>query len=111
MARRQQWEVVTICGSMRYYKEMLSMAETLTLGGIIVHMPFAVKTTKMTETHKKMLDEMHRVKIDLADRVLIVGAHIGESTQSEIDYANKRNKPVNFVVPPFDRSRDNEPGD
>jgi len=48
-----------------------------------------------------MLDALHRHKIDLADRVLVVnpGGYLGESTRSEIDYARASGKPVSFTEP------------
>lgn len=48
-----------------------------------------------------MLDALHRHKIDLADRVLVVnsGGYLGESNRSEIDYARASGKPVSFTEP------------
>ena len=41
-----------------------------------------------TDGKKAMLDELHKRKIDLADRVLVlnVGGYIGDSTRSEIEH-------------------------
>ncbi len=48
-----------------------------------------------------MLDDMHKQKIDMADEifVIIVGGYIGESTMSEIAYAEKNGKKVNYLEP------------
>lgn len=48
---------------------------------------------------KVALDELHKRKIDLADEVFVlnVGGYIGESTQSEINYALAHNKPVGYL--------------
>lgn len=48
---------------------------------------------------KRLLDELHKRKIDLADRVLIVnvGGYIGESTRGEIEYATSRGKRVDYL--------------
>ncbi|MFE2292900.1 hypothetical protein [Streptomyces sp. NPDC059452] len=45
------------------------------------------------------LDDLHRAKIRLADEVLVVGDHIGDSTRAEIAYARSLAKPVHFTHP------------
>lgn len=54
-----------------------------------------------TEGTKRMLDDMHKRKIDMADEIFVinVGGYIGESTKSEIEYARKNGKKVNYLVP------------
>ena len=44
---------------------------------------------------------LHRCKIDLADRILVVnpGGYVGESTRREIDYARAAGKPISFTDP------------
>jgi len=51
-----------------------------------------------------MLDEMHLRKIDLADEIFVinVGGYIGESTRREIEYAEKNNKEVKYLVKQFE---------
>src|SRR5262249_10186773 len=48
---------------------------------------------------KQRLDELHKRKIDLADEVLVlnVGNYIGESTRSEIEYAQAHGKPIRYL--------------
>ena len=48
---------------------------------------FCVKT-------KEMIDDMHKRKIDMADSSYVIngGCYIGESTRSEINYAEKTGK-------------------
>ena len=50
---------------------------------------------------KKMLDDMHKRKIDMADYIYVinVGGYIGESTKSEIDYAELHDKTVKYLEP------------
>lgn len=50
---------------------------------------------------KTMLDELHKRKIDLSDEILVlnVGGYIGESTRSEINYAEAHGKPVKYLEP------------
>jgi hypothetical protein len=42
---------------------------------------------------------MHKRKIDMADEIFVinVGGYFGESTRSENEYANSKNKPVRFL--------------
>lgn len=48
-----------------------------------------------------MLDDMHKRKIDMADEIFVinVGGYIGESTKSEIEYAKKTGKIINYLEP------------
>ena len=48
---------------------------------------------------KEMLDDMHLRKIDLADEIFVinVGGYIGESTRSEIAYAEETGKKINYL--------------
>ena len=50
---------------------------------------------------KEMLDDMHKRKIDMADRIYVinVNGYIGSSTRSEIEYARKKGKQVLFLEP------------
>ena len=52
----------------------------------------------LTKT-KEMLDDMHKRKIDIADEIFVinVGGYIGDSTKSEIEYAIKCGKKVNYL--------------
>ena len=51
---------------------------------------------------KEMLDNMHKRKIDMADSIYVinVGGYIGDSTRSEIDYAKKTGKKVEYLETP-----------
>ncbi len=42
---------------------------------------------------------MHKRKIDMADEIYVinVGGYIGESTRSEIEYAKKNGRAVNYL--------------
>ena len=47
------------------------------------------------------MDELHKRKIDIADEIFIVNidGYIGESTRSEINYAEKKGIPINYLEP------------
>lgn len=80
---------------------MLDVARHETANGVIVLMPFVTDYIggRPAGVRKRMLDEMHRAKIDLSECVIVVGSHIGESTTSEIEYARETGKPVYYWDP------------
>lgn len=89
------YDVVTICGSMRYFPRMLAVAAQLTEQGWIVLMPFTVAEEESLS--KLMLDGMHRAKIDMSRGIVVVGKHIGKSTKAEIEYAIEHGKTVRHM--------------
>ncbi len=99
-------EVVCLCGSTRFRAEFTRVNAELSAAGSIVLAPgvFAHDGDPMTEAEKVALDELHKRKIDLADRVLVINVdgYIGSSTRSEIDYALARGKPVDYLEPKGD---------
>jgi hypothetical protein len=52
----------------------------------------------LTQT-KIMLDDMHKRKIDMADEIYVINVdgYIGDSTKSEIAYAQVQKKPVHYL--------------
>lgn len=101
-------EIVVLCGSTRFKDEINRANAELTMQGKLVislgvfghtDLPDHDWTTGGNED-KRMLDELHRRKIDLADRVLVVdvGGYIGESTRGEIAYATGRGIPVDYLT-------------
>lgn len=96
-ARSSQDEVVTICGSGRFRVEIEHVTRELLLEGAVVLAP-EVFTGPIDDTLKAELDRAHRVKIALADRVIVVArnGYIGESTASEIVYATDAGKTVEY---------------
>ena len=101
-------EIVCICGSTRFADEMVAVNHELTFAGVIVVAPGFFPPAEdheadewITDEQKTALDALHRRKIDLADRVLVVnpGGYVGESTSREIAYAHATGKPVSFTHP------------
>ncbi len=95
-------KVITLCGSIKFKEEFLKIQEELTLGGNIVLTPnffTTIKKDKITSNTKKMLDKMHKQKIDMSDEILVINVdgYIGESTKSEIEYALKKGKKVRYL--------------
>lgn len=109
----RQFPVVTLCGSTRFKEDFFQVQKELTLKGYIVisvglfghsgdHEVWEnMDEGTLTET-KKMLDEMHKRKIDMADEIYVInkGGYIGESTKSEIAYAKEHGIPVRYLEEP-----------
>lgn len=102
-------EIVVLCGSTRFYDEFQAANYRLTMAGVIVLSVGFYPHASAEHGHgegvghdsdqKVALDELHKRKIDLADavHVLNVGGYIGESTRSEIAYAQAAGKPITYL--------------
>ena len=90
-------KVVTLCGSMRFSKQMQEIATELeTKQGYCALTPVGDKTIALSEEDKKSLAKAHFKKIDISDAVYIVniGGYIGESVSRELLYAQENNKEI-----------------
>lgn len=106
----KNYKVITLCGSTRFKDEFLRVQKELTLkGNIVISVGLfghsgddevwdGMDEGTLSKT-KKMLDDMHKRKIDMADEIFVinVGGYIGDSTRSEIEYAVKNRKKVNYL--------------
>lgn len=52
----------------------------------------------VTPRTQEILEDIHRQKIDMADEIYVIdpNGYIGESTKSEIEYAESLGKPVRY---------------
>lgn len=102
--------IVCLCGSTRYWETFRDVGLDLTMAGIIVlsigttapdAMILAHPDTDQGKAQKAMLDELHKKKIDLADEILVlnVDGYVGESTRSEIIWAQRTHTPVKYLYP------------
>lgn len=98
-----KYKVITLCGSTKFKDQFMEVQKRLTLAGNIVisvgMFGHSGDNEVMNEGVKEMLDDMHKRKIDMADEIYVinVGGYIGSSTRSEIEYATKTNKKVNYL--------------
>jgi hypothetical protein len=103
--------IVCLCGSTRFYDAFQAANYERTMAGEIVLSVGFYPHAKAEHGHgegvgrdsaeKVSLDELHKRKIDLADRVLVVSdetGYFGESTSGEIAYAVAQGKPVRFAI-------------
>lgn len=101
--------IVCLCGSTRFMGafQEANLRETME-GRIVLSIGCNTKSDKDVFNGlnpydargvKQKLDELHKRKIDLADEVLIlnVDGYIGESTRSEIEYAQAHGKEIRFL--------------
>jgi hypothetical protein len=102
--------IVCLCGSTKFKAEFIEWNSKLTIAGEIVlsvgmfgHADFPDEDwfAKHAKT-KTRLDELHKRKIDLADYIFVlnVGGYIGESTASEIAYAQSIGRTVQYLHQP-----------
>lgn len=93
-------KVITVCGSLRFYKEMMEITEKMELEGncmlVPIYNPSKPNKDAFTEEEALMLDKMHKERIKLADAILVVNVdgYIGNSTRNEIEYAKSLNKEI-----------------
>ena len=101
-----KYKVITLCGSTRFKDAFIETQKRLTLeGNIVIRVGLfghAGDDEVWTPGTKEMLDDMHKRKIDMADEIFVIneGGYIGDSTQSEIDYAEKAGKSIRFLENP-----------
>lgn len=97
----ENYKVITLCGSTKFKDQFMEVQKKLTLeGNIVISVGcFGHAGDIFSDEQKLMLDDMHKRKIDMADEIFVinVGGYIGESTKSEIEYAKKHNKKVNYL--------------
>lgn len=95
-----KYPVITLCGSTRFKDQFLEAQRRLTFEGNIVIsvglFEHSGDDEVWTEGTKEMLDDMHKRKIDMADGLYVinVGGYTGQSTHSEIEYAQSQSKRV-----------------
>ena len=101
-------KIVCLCGSTRFkdafdeanYRETMSGKIVLSVG-FFMHASGNKhgEDVGATPEQKLALDELHKRKIDISDEVLIlnVGGYIGESTRSELDYAEEHCKRIRYL--------------
>lgn len=92
-------EILTICGSMRFEREMQDIAYLLeTQYGFTILQCIFGNGRVPSENEKNALIDAHMKKIDISDGIYVVdiGGYIGESVQQEISYARKNNKKIYY---------------
>lgn len=95
-------KIVCLCGSTRFKDAFEKANKEESLKGNIVltvAMFGHLDGLNMDGKEKRIFDDLHLRKIDLANEVLVlnVGGYIGESTKREIEYAIKNFKTIRYL--------------
>jgi len=91
--------IACLCGSTRFRETFGRLAKKLTLERGYIVLSCCVwghSGDTITDEQKTALDVLHRRKMDLADEIWVVseGGYIGDSTRTEIAYAEEHGKQV-----------------
>ncbi len=90
-------KVVTLCGSMRFSRQMQEIARELEVKqGYCVLTPVGDATSNISEKDIEILAQAHLRRIDISDAIYIVniGGYIGEAVLRELHYAKAHNKEI-----------------
>ncbi len=101
-SNKHTYNIITLCGSIKFKDEFIKVQEKFTLDGNIVLIPNFfnnIKKENIDKKTKQMLDEMHKQKIDMCNEIYVinVGGYIGESTKTEIEYAKSKRKKISYL--------------
>ena len=95
-------KIITLCGSLKFKKEMMETAEKMALKGNCILTPVypVLENYERTDEQQKKLKEEHFKRIELADPILVVNVnnYIGNSTNLEIEYARKLGKEILYYT-------------
>ena len=95
-------KIITLCGSLKFKKEMMEIAEKMALLGNCILTPIypIIENDERTEEQLTKLKEEHFKRIELSDAILVVNVnnYIGDSTSLEIEYAKKLEKEVIYYT-------------
>lgn len=91
-------KVVTICGSMKFAKDMQRIAAILALnqGWCVLQCVYDLDFANLTNEDLNLLKKEDLKRIELSDSIYVVNidGYIGNSTKLEIQYAKKLGKEV-----------------
>ena len=94
-------KVITICGSLKFQKEMMIVAERLSLeGNCVLTLVYPLsQNVEKTEKQLEILRKAHFKRIELSDSIYVInkGDYIGENTKLEIEYAHKLGKGITYL--------------
>lgn len=96
--------IVCLCGSTKFRAAFEAANKMETLAGrmvLSVGCFMHADAVPITPEQKINLDVLHKRKIDLADEIYVlnVGGYIGDSTKSEVRYAQEKGKSTRWLEP------------
>jgi nucleoside 2-deoxyribosyltransferase len=98
---------VCICGSFRFYEEMVDLRQALQACGILCEWPLPGPRREpqaMTADEARDAIMQHLERMDRAEIIFVFnkGGYVGNSVVMEIGYAYARRKPVYVLIPLHD---------
>ena len=95
-------KIITLCGSIKFQKEMMIVAEKMALEGDCILTPVypTIENLKRSEEQLQKLKEEHFKRIELSDAILVINVnnYIGNSTNIEIEYAKELGKEIMYFT-------------
>ena len=95
-------KTITLCGSLRFQKEMMIIAEKMSLDGNCVLTPVYPVSDNIERSKEQLikLKDAHFKRIEFSDGILVVNVnnYIGDSTKLEIEYAKKLGKQIMYYT-------------
>lgn len=95
-------KIITLCGSLKFQKEMMMVAEKMALEGNCILTPVypVLENIERTEDQLIKLKEAHFKRIELSDAILVINVnnYIRNSTNLEIEYAKKSSKEIIYYT-------------
>ena len=95
-------KIMTICGSLKFQKEIMIEAQKLSLEGFCVLTPIypVIENIEISKEELQFLKEEHFKKIELSDSIFVINKdnYIWDSTKSEIEYAKSLNKEIIYYM-------------
>lgn len=95
-------KIITLCGSLKFQKEMMIVAEKMALEGNCILTPVypVIENGTRTDEQLKKLKEEHFKRIELSDAILVINKdhYLGNSTNLEIEYARNLDKEIMYYT-------------
>ena len=100
-------KIITLCGSLKFQKEMMEVAEKIALEGKCVLTPVyhVMEDNEINKEQILKLKEEHLKRIEISDSILVlnVNNYIGDSTKKEIEYAKNLGKDIIYYSNMFNK--------
>ena len=95
-------KIITLCGNLKFQKEMMIIAEKMALEGNCILTPVypIIENCERTDEQLKKLKKARFKRIELSDAILVINKnnYIGDSTKLEIEYAKKLGKEIMYYT-------------
>ena len=91
-------KTVTICGSMKFEKEMMEVSFMLEIKHHfnVLQCVYNTKNKSISDRERKSLEDAHLKKIEISDAIYVldINGYIGKQVTKEIEYAKSLGKEI-----------------